>query len=1186
MLTPSQQKALSRTHHLSVTANAGSGKTKVLVERFVDILVAGDASVKEVVALTFTDKAASELRRKIAERVKERLASSANSTERLALETVRDRLSSAVIGTIHWFCSKILREYPVEAGVDASFTVVEGIDQVLLLQESIKETFYGILKDDKNRFRAELYHVLRTLGKAKVVRIINALAAKREVVERLTGEQGIYSHDDAEVLRRWNEEITRCATSELYSDDLIADVQQIMSVATGKDAQDAKRFFDAFEAAGDLREKAVAFDQLMGKMVKSDGGIYKSFLGKDPEEAGVEMQARRLRQRYQLLESLLPYIAQNGERTNEKESLRLTRCLLAVQHEALERYQRKKQESSQLDFEDLQLCVKELLKQAVVTQRLAQRFKFIMVDEYQDTNKLQYEILLPLLKELSSGNLFIVGDPKQSIYAFRFADVGVFNQTKNDILEHSGPAADVVLDDSFRPLKSLAAFVNLVFAPIMCHAQTPLASLSKRYEVGYEPIVVARPNDAPGRIEIILRDILDAEIEEGELIARRILQVYRSKEKVFDKNEQARDVRFGDIAILLRTRTPLVSLESALIRYRIPYVVTAGIGYYQTQDIYDFYNYFQFLLNPDNDVALAGILRSPFFLISDAELYESVQERRAGSFWKHLCNRISASSLPESVDLAVRVLRDDLEVGLRLPIQELISRIAEQTSYLGKMAGSTRSEQSIANLDKLRRLAQRYDALGLTNLYDFTRRLKRLIEEEETEGQGTVDVQSDAVQIMTIHAAKGLEFPVVIMPNLEKPFRFDEEPYVDDSFGIAFDTPNEEEGSSAVTALLRRQDRIKTRSEEKRIFYVGCTRARDILILSGARKKGSQTDTYMDWLLDALGGGPVFGEEHMDFSVPLPILRQRNGEYTQSFEQYVLPVHIVRPPDLPPTEAFKQEQQISPTQPKSFIAPILSRPQGEIFSASKIRTYLGCPSRYFLRYVLGLRDQGSPAYSRADEDEESERTISGELLGTIVHSVMEKIDSAGDSEDRIRSEVERVVLSLGVRNKSNMTGEITRVVRGVTGSDFWMEVLKGQNTKTEYTITATLGDDYLTGTIDRVYQDQNGVWNVLDFKTDAIKGVVPEGLMYEYSSQLKFYALLVHKFFSTSSVRASLLFTSSVDKPISEIYASPELELFEQEVSTIISKIKNGDFHSDQSPCAGCPFLPKGCPAHFSFSKL
>ena len=129
MLTPSQQKALSRAHHLSVTANAGSGKTKVLVERFVEILVAGDASVKEVVALTFTDKAASELRRKIAERVKERLVSSTEKKERLALETVRDRLSSAIIGTIHWFCSKILREYPVEAGVDASFTVVEGIDQ-------------------------------------------------------------------------------------------------------------------------------------------------------------------------------------------------------------------------------------------------------------------------------------------------------------------------------------------------------------------------------------------------------------------------------------------------------------------------------------------------------------------------------------------------------------------------------------------------------------------------------------------------------------------------------------------------------------------------------------------------------------------------------------------------------------------------------------------------------------------------------------------------------------------------------------------------------------------------------------------------------------------------------------------------------------------------------------------------
>ena len=206
--------------------------------------------------------------------------------------------------------------------------------------------------------------------------------------------------------------------------------------------------------------------------------------------------------------------------------------------------------------------------------------------------------------------------------------------------------------------------------------------------------------------------------------------------------------------------------------------------------------------------------------------------------------------------------------------------------------------------------------------------------------------------------------------------------------------------------------------------------------------------------------------------------------------------------------------------------------------------------------------------------------ISGELLGTIVHSVMERIDSVGNGEDSIRSEVERVLLSLGVPNRSNLTGEIIRVVQNVIGSAFWTEVVAGQNAKTEFTITTTLGDDYLTGTIDRVYQDQNGIWNVLDFKTDAIKGIVPEDLLHEYTSQLKFYALLVHKFLSTNPVRASLLFTSLVGKPITELYSSDELGTFEQEVSAIISKIKSGAFHSDKGPCSGCPFLPVGCPSN------
>ncbi|MEK7250846.1 MAG: UvrD-helicase domain-containing protein, partial [Bacteroidota bacterium] len=242
-------------------------------------------------------------------------------------------------------------------------------------------------------------------------------------------------------------------------------------------------------------------------------------------------------------------------------------------------------EGAYLDFEDLQIRTKNLFRNERIRRKLAQRFKYIMVDEYQDTNKLQYEILLPLVGNLSHGNLFIVGDPKQSIYGFRNADVTVFNKTKTDIEKKSGEESTVVLNDSFRLLRDLVAFVNLIFAPLM-------KAENGRHEVAYEPLVRGRQNGATGRVELILRDVPtedhEAFLSEGELIARRILQLHAEKYQVFGKGEQPQDIKFSDFAILLRSRNELPGLEEAFIRHNIPYLVSGGVGYFQTQGIYAF----------------------------------------------------------------------------------------------------------------------------------------------------------------------------------------------------------------------------------------------------------------------------------------------------------------------------------------------------------------------------------------------------------------------------------------------------------------------------------------------------------------------------------------------------------------------------------------------------------------------
>ncbi|MEK7672220.1 MAG: UvrD-helicase domain-containing protein, partial [Bacteroidota bacterium] len=413
---------------------------------------------------------------------------------------------------------------------------------------------------------------------------------------------------------------------------LLKDALEIIAAANGKKQPSVDEQFKRFRRAKELGEQVRIFSELMEMMLTQKGMLRKDFFGKEGEERYV-LQAERLNAKRDALAPLVAFVQDEKNDHVHRTLLTQTRVLLELSQNVVERYEEKKVEGAYLDFEDLQIRTKNLFRNERIRRKLAQRFKYIMVDEYQDTNKLQYEILLPLVGNLSHGNLFIVGDPKQSIYGFRNADVTVFNKTKTDIEKKSGEESTVVLNDSFRLLRDLVAFVNLIFAPLM-------KAENGEHEVAYEPLVRGRQNEATGRVELILRDVPtedhEAFLSEGELIARRILQLHAEKYQVFGKGEQPQDIKFSDFAILLRSRNELPGLEEAFIRHNIPYLVSGGVGYFQTQGIYDFYNYFRFLLNTDDDVAFVGILRSPFFNVSDAELFEISLERRATSLWKQL----------------------------------------------------------------------------------------------------------------------------------------------------------------------------------------------------------------------------------------------------------------------------------------------------------------------------------------------------------------------------------------------------------------------------------------------------------------------------------------------------------------------------------------------------------------------
>ena len=1160
--TPHQERALSLDTHLAVTANAGSGKTQVLVERYVRALLGG-VPVGEVVALTYTEKAASALRRKVAERISGALLGSTDRAEVARLESIRDALPSAFVGTIHGFCARLLREYPVEAGIDAAFTMLETVDGALMLRECTTGVIGDIFRGINSGIPRDLFmDLLRSLGRRRVLRVIERLVGKPDLLERFTSPGGVFTRPDNQILEMWEQTIHETVERELGSPGLLYDLEAIAGASTSRKAGEALNALVRLRSGGDVMQRAGAFVELAGLMFTQAGGVSKRFLGKSGEIATLDRHAGRVARTRRLLDPLLGSILTGSLTGLHRSLLRDARTLLSLSVAVVARYAGRKEEDARLDFDDLQLKMRLLLDDVTVRAELAKRFRFVMVDEFQDTNTLQLEILLPLLQDLSSGNLMIVGDPKQSIYRFRDADVEVFDRSRNEIRAASGDSALVALGESFRPLRDIVAFVNLLFGSLMQAGEM----------TRYDPLVRARINDDPGSVELLLPLPPDeGGIMQEELVARRILHLAGNGSVVYTREEHPRPLAFRDIALLLRSRNGLEEFEQAFIRNGVPYVVSGGVGYFQTQDVYDMYNYLRFLLDTSDDVALAGILRSPFFTVSDAALFDLARSREGRTLWEVLAESSRRGPEVPSLEHAQRVIAEDLVLGARLPAAELIARILRRTGFSAALAGTVRGAQAEANLGKLLEMARTYESQGFTSLYDFVGRLEHLIEEEEKEGQAAIESQTDAVRIMTIHAAKGLEFPVVIVSGLERQIKYDDEPYIDASLGIGLDG-----GESSVAAplaeLLKEDARRKAVEEELRILYVACTRARDRLMLSSdAEGRG---DSWLGWLTRVCeDNGQILLEGPLRFDVSTA-LYDGSGTGTVS---HPLVVPVTR--SLPVLPGRPSSQEAESREPRIDISPVRSASRGEIFSASRIRTFVECPAKYFFRYVLGVPSGGGPFVPGTGEDF-SDSDYPAELRGRVFHAVMEK---AGEIAPDAASLVAAVSAAVGreapftAAGYPSLIGDVAGLLQGVLGSAAWKEIAAGGEVRTEFSISAALGPDFITGTVDRLYRGADGLWTVLDYKTDAVAAEGIAARAEAYWPQLEFYALMVRRLCDARSVRIRLLFAHHPESDLQRVLGPDDLLRQEEHVGRIIERIKTGEFPPSHPACHGCPMHPNEC---------
>ena len=1027
-LTPSQQQALEIDRHICVTAGAGSGKTTVLVDRYLKILREGNVDPQEIVAITFTEKAAAEMKERIIEELSPQEEGDGSEQDN-SLQGFREKMSTAHISTIHAFCSRILREFPFQAGVPANFSILQGIDQKLSLQQIIRETLRDIATNLNDPHRTELTRLLQRYGgQQKLVDFFVTMINQRDVVAQLMRD--IYSERSVSEIRdSWEQDMLTELMSLVDVAEFIRCLNVVLQIAKGKKAEAVRDLTRQLEIVYAENPNSSEMPNLLKQIaipitIKNGNIAISAFIGTRVDTTDIDTEINRLVSAAKKIKAL-PLLEEEKDEveTDDDFLIRTTRDLLTLYKRISTEYQTAKLSQGKLDFTDLQLRTRDLLRNnKEIRQTLIKRHKYYMVDEYQDTNELQYELVMLLTNELQSANLFIVGDPKQSIYGFRGADVRVFEKTKQKIID-GNEDSDIRLTENFRSLRDPVGFVNYFFNHLMGDGS------ENDFEVEYEALTQARPVKTNGAVEILLGKQGEDSADEYTLIAQHIKNMRESGATISERGkngaEEERPIAYGDIAILIRSRRHLPDIENALLEADIPHLTTGGVGFYQRQEIYDIWNYLNFLNEPtENQVSLAAILRSPAFGISDTELYEiSLQE--AANFWDKAQKYQTHS---DNLRTAIATLKRHSQFARRMPVNQLIVTIVNETGMIGTLKTGKQGEQRWSNYQKLLELARNFD--GDENkpiLPDFIEFLDILITEEPQEGQAPIEASSGAVRIMTIHAAKGLQFPIVILPRLDRGAQIDREPFIDEAFGIGFSPLKPDDGyrktEPEIVAHIKNRGSAKETAEKKRLFYVGATRAQDRLILSGTLPVNGKPQQMLEWLYKHLS----IGEE--DDSLSLPVALEMFADNRTSLQSFPLQIPISRAlADIESTDTTSDE-----ITPVDFPEPLRKlEPTGTsaAFSVAELANYARCPLRYQLENVLRIPVNGQEELDQ-DEDE-TDAALRYTLSQIRRRSDIEDLDT---TIDEALENYPEVTTESKVGNRSSLLQHVNNFINSELGKD-------------------------------------------------------------------------------------------------------------------------------------------------------
>jgi ATP-dependent exoDNAse (exonuclease V) beta subunit len=1094
-VNPQQTAAVEATGEVFVSAGAGTGKTSVLVERFVRAVCEQGLDVESVLVITYTRKAAGELRARI------RAALHGRGRPDLAR-----KLDGAWISTIHGFCSRLLRTHPFAVGIDPRFRELDEEHGAVIRGESFERALASFCSTRD----AEQLRLLATYGAQGLRRMLTGVY---ETLRSAGRELKLELGEVARVPERLGE--LHAAAAVLAADPDVTDKQlAAANAALALTTTNPERLLDLslLAATGD---RAAEFRGARDRL----------------EQAAFDELAER-----------------------DKELLQELLDLFAAEYAAA------KQRESALDFEDLQLLARDLLRDDDKVREDEQlRFRALMVDEFQDTNRLQCDIVDLLRSGVGAPDVFFVGDEFQSIYGFRHADVAVFRERRERAAQR------LPLTRNYRSRPEVLAAVNHLFG--------------EEFGEGYQQLAASGefPDPVFGHpVELLVSDkrsYRDAGVGwrdgEAQAIARRVRELV-------DTGAAAP----GEIVLLFAAGTDAERYEAALRTAGLPTYRATGRGYFGQQQVVDLLRYLRLLHNRYDDEALVTVLASPFVGVSNDALV--LIRRHAGKrpLYKGI-ERTLPDELSDTDERLIRAFKQRYErlaaASARQSLERLCEEIVSAHDYDLAVLAQWDGKRRYANLRKLMRLARSYEELRGPDIEGFV----KFIRDQEAVGASQLEAVSeeegsDAVRLLTIHAAKGLEFKVVIVADAGRdtngaPSADEILVRPDGRFGFRVIDPKSGRKRGVFSyEEVREAEKQEDRAERLRLYYVAMTRAIDRLIVSGAidPDRAQDRETPIGWVLARLGA-----EDEIERVASDPVELERGDA------RFVLAVDRWAPAPTPEPELPEgQDGQLElfaelPTEPAPRgyrlpeLAPLPAAPLHKVrrLSYSALALFERCSYRYYVERVAGLREERGTVPGA--------HGLKATETGDAVHRLLELVDLRNPAAPDVE-----IVRSWYPAVTDDELARIGAFVDSYCGSELAARVATLPGAQPERPFAFEHDGVLLHGRLDVLWREGTRAL-VLDYKTNSLEEGTPEEIVEsDYRLQRLVYALACFRA-GADEVEVVYHFLEQPDAVVTTTFERFELSALESELSAAIAQIDAGEFVPTPSEftCLGCPALDLVC---------